>query len=291
MNTSDNTQTIQAFAQWQYKPLNNVTFDAGLHYLALVLNNTKSIEPRASVKWDVDKKNSIAVGYGLHGQIQPMGVYFAKSKTADGNWIYPNKKLEFTKAHHYVVSYSHAFGKNLRFKTELYYQDLFNVPVSIYDTSSFSTLNIQGDYVTEPLSNKGKGKNYGVEISLEKYLNNNFYFLLNNSIYESKYTALDGIERNTRYNGNYVSNFTAGKDIVSKNGRRTIGANIKMIYAGGFRHSPIDLDRSEMKDIRSSMKKRLLVCKTLLISERMSVSVSNGTEKILQARCHSIFKM
>jgi outer membrane receptor protein involved in Fe transport len=118
------------------------------------------------------------------------------------------------------------------------------VPVSIYDTSSFSTLNIQGDYVTEPLTNKGKGRNYGVEISLEKYLSNNFYFLLNNSIYESKYTALDGIERNTRYNGNYVSNVTAGKDFVSKNGRRTIGANIKVIYAGGFRYSPINLDRS-----------------------------------------------
>ena len=244
MNTSDNTQTLQAFGQWQYKPYNNLALNAGIHYLTLLLNNTKSIEPRASVKWDIDKKNSVAVGYGLHGQIQPLGVYFAKSKTTNGDWIYPNKNLDFTKAHHFILSYNHAFGKNLRFKTELYYQDLFNVPVSVYDTSSFSTLNIQGDYVTEPLTHKGTGKNYGIEISLEKYLSNNFYFLFNNSIYESKYTSLDGIERNTRYNGNHVSNFTAGKDIVSKNGRRTIGANIKLIYAGGFRHSPIDLDRS-----------------------------------------------
>ncbi|MBC7827861.1 MAG: TonB-dependent receptor [Chitinophagaceae bacterium] len=244
MNTSDNTQTLQAFAQWQYKPYNKITFNAGVHYLSLLLNNTNSIEPRASLKWDIDKKNSLAIGYGLHGQIQPLGVYFAKTKSAEGEWVYPNKNLGFTKAHHFVLSYNHAFGKNLRFKTEFYYQDLFDVPVSVYDTSSFSTLNIQGDYVTEPLTNKGKGKNYGVEVSLEKYLSNNFYFLLNNSLYESKYTALDGINRNTRYNGNYVSNFTAGKDIVSKNGRRTIGANIKMIYAGGFRHSPIDLDRS-----------------------------------------------
>ena len=244
INSSDNTQTLQAFAQWQYKPVNNFTIHAGFHYLGLLLNQTRNVEPRASLKWDLDKRNSIAVGYGLHGQILGMGVYFAKSLNSDGEWTYPNKNLEFTKAHHFVVSYAHAFGKNLRFKTELYYQDLFDVPVSIYDTSSFSTLNIQGDYVTEPLINNGTGRNYGVEVTLEKYLSSHFYFLINNSLYEAKYTALDGIERNTKYNGNYVSNFTTGKDFVSKDGRRTFGINIKMIYAGGFRNSPIDLDRS-----------------------------------------------
>jgi len=244
MNTSDNTQTIQAFALWQYKPYNKITFNAGVHYLTLLLNNTSSMEPRASLKWDMDKQNSFSLGYGLHGQILPLGVYFAKRKSLDDQWIYPNKNLDFTKSHHFVASYNHAFGKNLRLKTEWYYQHLYNVPVSIYDSSTFSTLNIQGDYVTEPLNNKGKGRNYGIEISLEKYLSNNFYFMFNNSIYQSKYTSLDRVERNTRYNGNYVSNFTAGKDLTSKNGRRTIGANIKMIYAGGFRHSPIDLDRS-----------------------------------------------
>lgn len=244
MNTSDNTQTFQAFAQWQYKPFNKLTFNAGLHYLGLLLNNANSVEPRTSLKWDLDKKNSIAIGYGLHGQIQSLGVYFAKTKTTDGKWMYPNKDLGFTKAHHFVFSYNHAFGANLRLKTELYYQHIFNAPVSIYDTSSFSTLNIQGDYVTEPLVNKGKGRNYGIEVSLEKYLSRNFYFLFNNSFYQSKYTARDEIERNTRYNGNYVSNVTAGKDFPSKNGRRTFGANIKMVYAGGFRYSPIDLARS-----------------------------------------------
>ena len=244
IKTSGTTNSLQAFMQWQYKPFNNITFHAGLHYLGLALNNTNSVEPRTSVKWDLDKKNAVAIAYGLHSQIQPLGVYFTKTKTADGQWLYPNKDLDLTKAHHFVLSYSHAFGKNLRFKTELYYQRLFNVPVSIYDTSRFSTLNIQGNYITEPLTNKGKGRNYGIEISLEKFLNNNFYFLINNSLYQSKYTALDKIEKNTRYNGNYISNFTAGKDFVSKSGRRTIGANIKMIYAGGFRYSPIDLERS-----------------------------------------------
>src|SRR6185295_628921 len=119
---------------------------------------------------------------------------------------YPNRDLEFTRSHHFVLSHNYQLTKNLRLKTEVYYQYLFDVPVSTSDTNIFSTLNIIDDYVVMPLVNRGKGKNYGVEISLEKYLSNNSYFTLSNSFYQSKYTASDGIERNTRFNGNYIIN-------------------------------------------------------------------------------------
>ena len=244
INTDDNTQTIQAFAQWQYKPVNSITVNAGMHYIKLLYNNSYSIEPRAAVKWDVSKTNTIGFGYGLHGQIQSLGIYFAKAQNSNGQWYYPNKDLGLTRAHHFVFSYGHSFGKSLRLKTELYYQHLFNVPISPYDTSTLSTLNVRDNFITDPLVNKGKGRNYGVEITLEKNLRNYFYFLLTTSIYKSLYTAADGIERNTRFNGNYVSTFTAGKEFVYREGKRSIGLNIKMIYAGGFRETPIDLEKS-----------------------------------------------
>ncbi|MBL7735746.1 MAG: TonB-dependent receptor [Chitinophagaceae bacterium] len=244
INQSDNTETLQAFAQWQYKPMNRLSVQAGAHYLRLLLNNSHSLEPRASVKYELDRKNALAFGYGLHSQVQSLGVYFAKAVNTGGATFQPNKDLSFTRAHHYVLSYSHAFRPDLRFKAEAYYQSLFDVPVSIYDSLSFSTLNIRGDYTTEALTNKGKGRNYGIDLSLEKYLRNNIYFMVNTSLYQSKYTASDGIERDTRFNGNYVSNFTGGKDIVLKDGKRTIGAHIKIIYAGGFRNTPIDIERS-----------------------------------------------
>jgi outer membrane receptor protein involved in Fe transport len=101
--------------------------------------------------------------------------------------------------------------------------------------------------VLDPLVNKGKGKNYGVEISLERYLRNNFYLTLSNSLYQSKYTALDGIERNTRFNGNYIVTLIAGKDFISDNKKKMFGINIKTIYAGGLRTTPIDLAASQGK--------------------------------------------
>lgn len=242
INVTGDAKTIQAFAQWQYKPLNNLSFTAGMHYLELTTNNTRAAEPRAAVKWDINRVNSIGIGYGLHSQVQPLGVYFAKDPAS--TQPAPNADLEFTKAHHFVFSYSRALGRSLRMKAEAYYQHLFNVPVSVDPGKTFSTLNIQEDFVTDALVNEGKGRNYGIELTLEQSLNNNLYYIINGSVYESKYTALDGIERDTRFNGNYLFNMVAGKEFPLRGQRRVLGINIKLIYAGGFRNTPVDLERS-----------------------------------------------
>lgn len=245
INNSNTTQTMQAFAQWQYRATAKLTMQGGFHYLQLFLNNSRSIEPRASLKYDLNSKNAISFGYGMHSQLQAMGVYFAKA--SDGETIfYPNKDLSFTKAHHFVLSYGHNFNRATRFRAELYYQQLFDVPVSIYDSLTFSTLNIRGDYVTEPLVNAGKGRNYGIDFSFEKNLTSNFYVIANQSFYQSKYTARDGIERDTRFNGKFAGNITGGKEWALTN-KRTLGVNIKAVYAGGFRTTPVNVEESAAK--------------------------------------------
>lgn len=239
INVKDQTQLLQAFAQWQYKPSNQLVLTGGLHFMHLMLNKSTALEPRFAMQWTPDAKNSFSIGYGLHSQAQIMGVYFARTKI-NNDWIHPNKELGFTKSHHLIGSYSRQLLKGLRLRTEIYYQQLFNVPVSIFDTSSLSTVNIGENYILDPLTNKGKGRNYGIEISLEKQLRNNFYFLFSNSFYQSKYTAADGLERNTRYNGGHANTLTLGKEFIHPGKQRSFAANIKIIYAGGFRETPMD---------------------------------------------------
>ena len=94
-------------------------------------------------------------------------------------------------------------------------RDRFNVPVSVYDSSTLSALNIEFNYLSDPMINKGKGRNQGLEISIERYLHHDFYLTLTNSFYQSKYKALDGVERNTRFNGNHISTLIAGKDFFN----------------------------------------------------------------------------
>lgn len=239
INMSGQTQTLQGFSQANIKPSDKWTITGGVHLLYLQLNKTAAIEPRLGVQWQPDAKNTFGLGYGLHSQTQIMGVYFAKSNI-NGKWEEPNKSLGFTKSHHFVLSHNRILGHGLRLRTEAYYQHLFNLPVSIYDTSAASTVNIGENYLLDPLTNAGTGRNYGLEVSLEKQLRNNIYFLFSNSLYESKYRALDGVLRNTRYNGNYASSLTAGKDYVRIRDGRTFSANIKMLYAGGYRDTPLD---------------------------------------------------
>ncbi|MBI1343574.1 MAG: TonB-dependent receptor [Terrimonas sp.] len=247
LNQQGNTSTQQAFAQWQFKPSNSIIFNAGLHFLRLAHNHTSSLEPRLSAKWNISRRSSIAAGYGLHSQIQTLNVYFAQQELADGSMFMPNKNLDLTRAHHYVLSYNYRLAKNTQLKTEIYYQQLFHVPVATADSSTLSTLNIEYDYITDPLVNKGKGRNYGMEISLERYLQDNFYLTLSNSFYQSKYTAADGVERNTRFNGQYIITLITGKDFVSDRKAKTFGINIKTIMAGGLRTTPIDLAASQQQ--------------------------------------------
>lgn len=244
INEKGSTFITQVFSQVQYHLNDRTTLNAGLHYLRLWLNNTQSIEPRVSIERQLSEKQTISFGYGLHSQVQPIGIYFAETTDTNGVVSKPNENLGFTKAHHFVLSYNYLFNPNLRVKTEVYYQALFNVPISKEGATSYSMLN--DFYTTDPLVNEGTGKNYGVEVSVEKFLSNRYYFLLSTSLFQSKYKGSDGVERNTRYNSNYTFVFTGGKEFaLSKGSDNTLlGLNLKIIYTGGFRTTPIDLDSS-----------------------------------------------
>lgn len=241
INESASTQTLQGFGQWQYKPADNLTLNGGLHYLRLGYNGTTAVEPRASMRWQAGRATAVAFGYGRHSQVHPLGVYFAREGAND---FRPNRSLGFTKADHYVLSFQRNLSRNLSVKIETYYQRLMDVPVSRLDSSTLSLLNVEQGYVTDPLVNRGRGRNYGVEVSLERYLRDGFYYSATTSIYQSKYTAADGVERSTRFNGGYVATFLGGKEFVAANGLRSFGLNVKTVYAGGLRYTPLNIERS-----------------------------------------------
>jgi hypothetical protein len=246
MNISGSTQTAQAFFQWNHKFNNGFTTNAGLHYMQLLLNNSQSVEPRASVRYELSPKHSVSLGYGLHSQLQPIGIYFVRSYADDGTYATPNKKLQLSKAHHFVAGYDWNMNSFTHLKTEVYYQHLFNVPISNDPTSTYSILNAVDGYGQQVLVNKGLGKNYGLELTLEQYMHNNMYYLLSVSLYESKYKAPNGDWYDTYFNTNYASSFTMGKEwtLSEKRKRRIIGCNIKSLFVGGLRYTPIDLPAS-----------------------------------------------
>ena len=239
--------TLQGFFQWSYKINPKLTSNIGLHYFQFFLNNSNSIEPRASLKYESNPKNNFTLGYGLHSQLQPIGVYFAKSYSDGTNYTTPNKNLQLSKAHHSVIGYEHIINNFSHVKLETYYQHLFNIAISTDKNSTYSILNSTDGYNTNPLNNKGLGRNYGLELTYERFLYKNLYYLLSGSFYESKFQAPNGNWYNTRFNTNYALTLTMGKEwtLSEKRKSRVLGFNFKSVYVGGFRYTPIDIAASK----------------------------------------------
>ncbi|MEM1136098.1 MAG: TonB-dependent receptor [Bacteroidota bacterium] len=241
-----NTSTIQAFISWKHRLTEDITLINGLHYFRLNLNQNQSIEPRLSLKWQYSERQAFTVGFGIHSRLESTSTYLAKQYQRDGTYLTPNTDLDLSKAAHFVIGYDQTIGSNMHLKVEAYYQHLYDVPVEDVDTSTFSVLNLSQDYVTRTLTNEGTGRNYGIELTLERYFNKGFYFLSTLSLYKSLYTAMDGIERNTAFDGNYMFNFLAGKEFkIGKTEKNKIFfINGKIALNGGVRYTPVDLEAS-----------------------------------------------
>ncbi len=239
------TQMVRGFAQWQNRPNEKMTFNAGIFGQMLALNNQATVEPRLGMRYALNAKQNVSAGVGLHSQMQPIVMYFNQDETQNGDIVANNKNLGFNKALHTVLGYENQLAPNFRLKAEVYYQYLYDIAVD-RSSSSFSALNLGADFTfpnNADLVNSGTGYNYGLELTLEKFLQKGFYFLLTSSLFESKYKGSDGVLRNTAFNGNYVFNVLAGKEW--KIGQNTaFTADIKGTYAGGRWYSPVLLDAS-----------------------------------------------
>ena len=243
-----NTNLVQAFVHLKYTVSNKLNLNAGVHSQYFFLNNSKTIEPRLGLVYNLTAKSSFNLGYGLHSQIQPINVYFLQSKDFAGDTFYNNKNLDFTKSHHFVLGYNLQPLADWRIKTEVYYQSIFDVPVTSY-ASSYSMLNTGSTFktdLTDSLINNGIGSNYGVELTIEKFFSKGYYGLITASVYNSNYRGSDEVSRNTAFNGRYVYNILAGKEWkIGKEKRNRFSVDVKFTNAGGRAYTPIDLTASK----------------------------------------------
>lgn len=240
-NFKNNTSAINNFISWKHSFNENFSFVAGLHNTNALINNKSTIEPRIAINWKLNNSNSLHAGFGKHSTMESVHNYYTKVLQPNGSVIEPNKNLDLLKADHFVLGYEKRFTENLMAKLEVYYQHLYNLPVENNDTSYYSTINEGIDYRYIALVNKGTGKNYGAEGTLERFFDNNYYFLINGSLFESKYKSLEGVWRNTRYNNNYLINILCGKEFknLGKKHTQTLAINAKVFFEGGQRSIPL----------------------------------------------------
>jgi hypothetical protein len=237
---------IQPFVQWKYRVNEQMDVTAGLHAQYFSMSNSLSLfEPRLGWKYSMKNGQKVFAGAGIHSQTQPYYVYSYHRFDNTGNKVYENKGMDFSKAAHIAMGYEKNFKKGFQIRTEVYYQHLYNIPVTV-QASSFSMINQGSGFARifpDSLTNTGTGTNYGVELTIQKYFDKSFYVLFTASVYDSKYAGSDNIERNTSYNGTYTANMLFGKEFAI-NAKQVIGVGGKITIAGGRRYGYVDLDRT-----------------------------------------------
>lgn len=249
---NSNAGLIQSFIHWQWRPVEKLTINTGVHYQNLLLNNTSALEPRLGMRYQLSKKQNLSIGYGMHSMMQPT-IYYSYSTyiPATESYYRSNRNLDLTKSHHAILGYDYNFAKDYRIKFESYYQYVYNVPLQQNQKTSFSMINVgnalEGIPLVDSLSNKGTGENYGVELTIEKFFSKHFYFLLTASVYDSKYKGSNDVTHNTSYAAGYVCNGLAGYELaLGKNKNRTLSLDLKYTQAGGNRYTSIDIEKSKL---------------------------------------------
>ncbi len=239
----------RGYTQLKYKFSEKVDFSAGLHGLYFAQSNSYAIEPRLGLKVRTSSKSNLALGYGMHHQTQILYSYFQNIRLANGTPAQLNTKMGLTQSQHFIASYDILPLKNLRIKTEIYYQYLSKIPVSL-KSPSFSMVNVGGGFFKyspdTTLVNTGTGRNYGIELTVEKFFSKNYFVLVTGSLFDSKYKGSDHKLRNTDFNGRFALNILSGYEKPVGNGNNKIISGFKVTWAGGRRYSPVDTVQSNL---------------------------------------------
>ncbi|MEZ4824816.1 MAG: hypothetical protein R3C61_00765 [Bacteroidia bacterium] len=248
-DASQGAALVQPFVQYKMSAGQNLDITAGITSLYWSLNNNSfsPIEPRFGLSYKISDGKRLSFGTGLHSQIQSPYLYFYGSTTINRDPQELNMDMGLTKSAHAVLSYDQTF-RNIRIKAETYYQYLYNIPVK-EGSSSYSLVNTGAGFsrlFPEKLINEGTGRNFGVELTVEKFFTHGYYFLVTGSLFDAKYRGSDGVLRNTTFNGRYAVNGLIAKEFTFKNGSALqIGAKVTSV--GGRWYGPVDLDESNQQ--------------------------------------------
>ncbi len=227
-------EAVSGVAGWGYLPV-RYTHIAGLKRDK---GTPTPLLPRASLRYQFSNKSAFNLGYGLHAQTQSPYVYFYRMP---GNMAPHNLGMGLTYSRHLVGGWDYTLKPGSRIKIEAYQQSLNGIPVEV-QSSSFSLANSGSGFsrfFPDTLQNTGLGRNMGAELTIERFFNAGYYYLLSASVFDAKYQGSDGVWRNTDFNTDYAANALFAKEWVFGNGN-SLNVGGKLTMAGARRYSPMD---------------------------------------------------
>jgi len=192
-----------------------------------------TFSPRASFSYQFDELNSIKFAAGLFHQNLPMIILTQNNQ---------NNELKDPYAVHYILGYEHLLSEDTKFSIEFYQKLYNNFPVDPSNPSLFVIDEIfyrNGSYFGhEKLTDNGKAKSYGTEITLQKKLSDKLYGLVSLALFKTEYKS-DDKWRDRVFDNRLIISAEAGYKLNSE-----WEFSAKWIYAGGTPFTPFDIEKS-----------------------------------------------
>ena len=240
---------LRGMAQCKHRFTDNLSVTFGIFGSLLTQNASWAAEPRLGLDWVIRDRHTLTFGAGLYSQMQPRVIYYVLTQQPGEDYAQTNTGLDFTRNAQAALGYNFLITEWLRFRTEAYYQYLYDIPVK-QSIPEYALINQGHEYFldrqyADSLVNEGTGHNYGIEFTLERFLHQNYYFLVTASLFESKYRGYDGVLRSTAFNVNYALNALGGYEF--KIGKRKWGVmsiGLRATWSGGNPYVPFDVDQT-----------------------------------------------
>ena len=206
---------------------------AGINVMWFNLNNQWLVEPRISVQYKTSPSSTLSLAYALNSRKESTDTYFVVGAS--------NDDLGLTRSHHISASFAQRLGENAMLKIEPYWQWLFDVPVE--NGTTYSILNHSSFFQDRALTNDGAGRNYGIDLTLERYLKDGLYGMLTATLFKSEYRDAQGQWHHSRHDRGYITNILGGKEwMVGRARKNVFGINGRLTLMGGDRYTPIPED-------------------------------------------------
>ena len=230
-----NTGLTRLYTNHKLALTGRLSMVAGLNTMWFNLNNQFLMEPRVSLQYKTSPSSTVSLAYALNSRKETTDTYFVLLKD---NPTYVNQDLGLTRSHHVSASFAQRLGDNAMLKIEPYWQWLFDVPVEMGTT--YSIINHNLFYQDRALVNEGAGRNYGIDLTLERYLKDGLYGMLTATLFKSEYRDAQGEWHNSRHDRRYITNILGGKEwMVGKARKNVFGMNGRLTLMGGDRYTPM----------------------------------------------------
>ncbi len=224
---------LQPWMQIDWKMLDGrLALQAGVHRVLNVSEDDYLPEYRLAGTFQINENQSITASTGTQN--------FTDIQNHIFSFGFGVANVNFIKSNQTAVRHELKFNPKWTLKSEIFYQQLSGVHAN--SSGNYWVLN-QPEFKDLNNPRTGEGKNYGLEISLDRSLAAGFFTNLNTTIFDSKYRTAPGNDwKSTRWDVGHVLNLSAGKEWSREKSTekiRTLGISARAVWMGGSREQPV----------------------------------------------------